>query len=103
MPCACKNKDLLVTAARGIARSNPKPGDNGVYLLQGYEDCTTPYSGVWRAATVFIVGYGTAQETVYPRSQRTDAINQAKTQKLTIDQAPARAMCHDAMIALFGK
>jgi hypothetical protein len=102
MPCACKQKDALVYDGRGLTRSNPRPEDNGVYLLQEDLECRTPYSGAFRGATVFIVGYGTEFERVYRRAERKAAIQDARENKRTIDQVPARALCHTIMVALLG-
>jgi hypothetical protein len=102
MPCACKDKDALAASARGIARSNPRPDQEGIYQLREAPDCNQAYSGAFRAATVFIVGYGTEHETVYRRGERKTAIDHARQAKLTIDQVPARALCHDTMLTLLG-
>lgn len=102
MPCACKDKDALATSARGIARSNPQPGTDGIYALREAPDCTEAYSGAFRAATVFIVGYGTEHETVYRRGERKTAIEHARAKKLTIDQVPARSLCNQTMLTLLG-
>lgn len=103
MPCACKQgKDALLWDGRGLTRSNPQPDDNGVYVLQADPECSTPYFGAFRGATVFIVGYGTASEKVYRRADRKPAIQDARENKLSIDQVPARALCHNLMVALLG-
>lgn len=100
MPCACRDKNALGISARGISRSNPRPGPNGLYELRADPECSQPYQGMFRGATVFVVGYGTENETVYKRGERTQAINHAKEQNLTLDQMPASALCERLMVEL---
>jgi hypothetical protein len=70
--------------------------------MQSDPECTKPYDGPFRQATVFIVGYTTPAETMYRRGDRKQALKHAREDKLTFDQVPARAMCHDLMVGLLG-
>jgi len=70
--------------------------------LQADTECTEPYSGIFRQATVFIVGYATLDEQVFVRGERTKALALAKAKKLSFDQVVARALCHHLMIDLLG-
>jgi hypothetical protein len=65
-------------------------------------ECTEAYSGIFRQATVFIVGYDTDAETLYVRGDRTKALAHAKAAKLSFDQVPARSLCHAVAVELLG-
>jgi hypothetical protein len=71
-------------------------------MLQSAPECTTPYEGIFRQATVFVVGYDTPDEKLFTRGQRTAALKMARDQKLTFDQVVARSLCHESMVSLLG-
>lgn len=88
--------------SRNLTRAFPSPGEDDIVVLRSHLDCTQPYEGIFRQATVFIVGYDTEHETLYVRGDRTKALAHAKTSKLTFDQVSARSLCHQACIELLG-
>jgi len=92
----------LTPDSRNLTRAFPGVNDVGLTPLVAEPDCTDAYNGVFRQATVFIVGYGTEHETVFTRGDRTAALAMARQQKLTFDQVPARALCDSAMKTLLG-
>jgi hypothetical protein len=102
MGCACKDKKALTPDSRHLTRAYPGVEETGITLLATAPDCTTPYNGVFRQATVFIVGWNTKDEQLFKRGDRTKALEVARTNKLTFDQVPARSLCHESMVALLG-
>ena len=102
MPCACKDKSKLTPDSRSLLRAYPGPGDDGVVMLQSDPECSTPYDGIYRQATVFVVGYGTKRERLFKRGDRTAALKLAKENRLTFDQVVARSLCHETAIELLG-
>jgi hypothetical protein len=103
MACGCKDKAYLTPNSTALRMTYPQPDeDGGIITLQGYEDCTDPYTGAWKQATVFVVGYGTDNETLFRRADRTAAIKMARDENLTLDQLPASSLCHQAMVDLLG-
>jgi hypothetical protein len=85
-----------------LTRAFPSEGDDGLVVLRADPDCTEPYSGRFRQATVFIVGYDTDDEQIFTRGQRTEALQLARTRNLTFDQVVARSCCHHLMESLLG-
>lgn len=102
MGCACKDRKSLTPDSRALTRSFPGVNDDGMTTLQSEPECTEPYDGVFRQATVFIVGYKTEDERLFKRGDRTQALAYAKKNKLTFDQVPARSLCHETMLELLG-
>lgn len=102
MGCACRDKKALTPDSRALTRSFPGVEQNGMTLLASAPDCSEPYDGVFRQATVFVVGYGTEREKLFKRGDRTAALSLAKAEKLTFDQLPARSLCHETMLELLG-
>lgn len=102
MACNCGNKNALYRGAANLGRANPIADSDGMYILASAPDCTTPYSGAYINSTVFVVGFGTENETLYSRADRSDAIAHARESNLTIDQLPARSLCHNSMVTLLG-
>lgn len=102
MACACKDKEALTPDSRALARSYPNTNDYDIVTLQAEPECVQPYDGPFRQATVFIVGYTTDAETMYRRGDRKKALAHARKDKLTFDQVPARAICHDLAVELLG-
>jgi len=102
MGCACKDKKALTPDSRALTRAYPGVDKTGVTLLATAPGCTDPYDGVFRQATVFIVGWNTENEQLFKRGDRTQALKLARTEKLTFDQVPARSLCHETMMELLG-
>ena len=102
MGCACRDKKALTPDSRALTRSFPGVNELGMTTLLAEPECTKPYDGVFRQATVFIVGHGTEHETLFKRGDRPKALEFARANKLTFDQVPARALCHAAMVELLG-
>jgi hypothetical protein len=92
----------LTPDSRNLSRAYPGPGDDGVVTLQSSPECSTPYNGIFRQATVFVVGYATEHETLFKRGDRTAALKMAKENKLTFDQVVARSLCHETAVELLG-
>lgn len=113
MACGCKSGTYVV-GAQGIPRSNPTKNSSGIIPLGTgiTEDvdgallntttqyCTAAYRGMFRGATVFIVGYGTAHEELFIRSQRDEAIAAARARHTTLDQTTAGSLCDTVMYEL---
>ena len=102
MGCNCKDKEALTPDSRALARSYPNTNEYDVVTMQSEPECTKPYDGPFRQATVFIVGYTTPAERIYVRGDRKAALKHAREDKLTFDQVPARALCHSLMVELLG-
>ena len=100
--CACKDKSLLTPNSLAMGRAYPGPTDDGVVMLRSAPECTTPYSGIYKQATVFVIGYDTDSETLFTRGERTAALKMAKEQNLTFNQVVARSLCHETVVALLG-
>ena len=83
-----------------LRRTYPSADETGTIMLQSAPDCVEPYNGAFRKVTVFVVGYGTDQETLFKRADRTPAIKFAKENRLTFDQVIAGQLCDTAAIAL---
>lgn len=98
--CNCRNKDSLTPDSRGLARRFPRPDDAGLVALAASPDCTKPYDGRFRQATVYLVGWGTEHEAMFRRAERKQAIAAARAAKTSIDTAQARTLCHEDMVAL---
>jgi hypothetical protein len=73
-----------------------------MFPLAAAPDCTEPYHGAFVGASLLVVGRGTDNERIFVRGQRTDALRYAKARKTTLDHVQARALCHDAVLAVLG-
>lgn len=103
MPCNCgKRASLLTPDSRNVTRSYPPRNADGLIELAAHPDCTTPYSGAFKRATIFVVGHGTEHETLYRRADRTQALAAAKAGNLTFSVVAASDLCSDAAMDLFG-
>ena len=71
-------------------------------MLRSAPECSEPYNGIYRQATVFVIGYDTDHETLFTRGERTAALRMAREQKLSFDQVVARSLCHATMLELLG-
>jgi hypothetical protein len=100
--CACKDKSKLTPDSRNLLRAYPGPGDEGVVSLRYAPDCTSPYDGIYRQATVFVVGYDTEHEQLFKRGDRTAALKMARDNRLSFDQVTARSLCHEVVLELLG-
>jgi hypothetical protein len=85
-----------------LTRAFPGPGDDGIVVTRSDPGCTEAYSGIFRQATVFIVGYDTDAERLFVRGDRTKALAYAKANRLTFDQVTARSLCHSVAMELLG-
>ena len=65
-------------------------------------DCTETYHGAFPSATVYIVGRGTGDETLYIKGQGDDARRHGRRQDLTVDHVRATDLCHEAVVELIG-
>jgi hypothetical protein len=101
MGCRC-GKNRSQHPFNGLTISNPQKNSSGMYDLESLGTCDEPYSGVYRSASIYVVGHGTDKEMVFARSDATAAVEYAKEHKLKIGHIPARQVCHEAMIAFFG-
>ena len=85
----------------------PQTNAYGLYPLQAYPDCKTPYNGPNRAASAYVVGYGTPHEAVFRKNQRNEAIQHQTTAsqggRLSLFLAPVTKLCSDAVVEVFGK
>ena len=103
MPCNCgKRANNLTPDSTFVTRAYPSPADDDIVVLQAAIECDVPYTGIYKQATVFVVGYDTVGEALFPRRDRTKALQYAKDEKLTFDQVPAGALCHEIVLELLG-
>jgi hypothetical protein len=101
MPCGCGGSRTTVSAF-GTHQSQPTITDQGMIVLASAPECEQPYSGVFRSASVYVVGLGTDAETVYLRADRERAVRDAKQRRATFDHLPAKQLCDDKMRELLG-
>lgn len=101
--CGCKRLDAVQLANSQGARVGyvAKPGRNGVYEMASSPGCFQPYEGDYRTQSVFVVGLGTEQETIFLRANRTEAIEYSKENRLELHHLPAHNLCHQAMEEFF--
>jgi hypothetical protein len=85
-----------------LTRAFPSAGEDDLVVLQADPYCEEPYSGRYQSATVFVVGYATEHEALFTRKQRTEALDYARSKKLTFDGVVARECCHHVMVELLG-
>lgn len=105
MGCSvCKNGGIRVQHAS--IQAAPQLNAYGLLPLRGFEDCATPYTGNHKAASVYVVGYGTEHERLFRRTDRNAALEYQSTAspdgKLNLFQAPVTQLCADAALAVFG-
>ena len=85
-----------------MARAFPSAGEDDIVVLQADPYCEEPYTGAYKQATVFVVGYTTEHETLFKRSDRKAALDLAREKKLSFDGVVARECCHHLMVELLG-
>lgn len=85
-----------------MTRAFPSAGEDDLVVLQADPYCEEPYSGAYKQATIFVVGYTTEQETLFKRADRKAALDLAKSGNLTFDSVVARECCHHLMVDLLG-
>jgi hypothetical protein len=103
VPCNCgKRANNLTPDSTFVTRAYPSPAEDDIVVLRVAPECDVLYTGIYRQATVFVVGYDTDGEALFPRRNRTKALEYAKEEKLTFDQVPAGALCHDVVLELLG-
>jgi hypothetical protein len=73
-----------------------------LYQLASHPDCTTPYTGAFRSASIYVVGLGTDQERLFVRAEAQDAVAYARATGQPIAHLPAAQFCQDAMVAFLG-
>ena len=97
--CGCRRIDAvqLANGANAKVGYNAKPGRNGVYELASAPGCFQPYEGDHRNESLFVVGLGTEQETIFLRKQRTEALEFAQSNDLHLFHLPAHNLCHYTM------
>ena len=71
-------------------------------VLRADPACDELYHGIFKQATIFIVGYDTDAERLFVRGERTAALKYARENKLSFDQVVARSCCHHLTISLLG-
>lgn len=103
MGCNCgRRANNLTPDSTFVSRAYPSPGGDDLVVLQSAPECTTPYTGIYRQATIIVVGYSTEAERLFARRERTAALTHAREQNLTFDLVPAGALCDEAVLALLG-
>jgi hypothetical protein len=103
VPCNCgKRANNLTPDSRFLTQAYPSPAEDDMIVLQADTECETLYTGIYRQATIFVVAYATPNEVLFPRRDRTKALRYAQEEKLTFDQVPAGALCHDVVVELLG-
>ena len=85
-----------------MTRAFPSTGEDDIVVLQADPYCDTPYTGAFKQATVFVIGYTTPEERIFKRKDRTAALMYARAGKLTFDSVVAGACCHHLMVDLLG-
>jgi hypothetical protein len=105
-PCGCGKIGGVRNDTTGIRTGyTPAAGRNGVIELANYPENFTPYNGKQRQASVFVIGLPSEpdDERIFLRSDSTAAIAYAREKRLRLHHLPARELCEEAMLALFGE
>ena len=85
-----------------MTRAFPSAGEDDLVVLRADPYCEEPYSGAFKQATIFVVGYDTDQEALFVRGDRKQALALARAENLSFDSVVARSCCHHVMLALLG-
>jgi hypothetical protein len=85
----------IVTATRSYA------GPGGFPLVT-YKDCTTLHLGAHQGTSIYIVGRGTEDEKLFPRTQLTEASVYARQTKRQLENIPTTALCDQAVVDVYG-
>lgn len=101
MGCGCGSKKRDPMPFGAVRISTPKPNQYGMFTLAN-GDCSTPYTGMYRSASVYVVDIGGDYERLFTRADATAAVAYAKETKTRITHVSAHQLCHDTMIELFG-
>ena len=102
MPCGCGKRPETASAV-GLRQAVASiDGGGEMYTLASQPGCERPYRGQFQGAKVYIVGYGTENETIYRRGDRTLAARQARQLGTTLTPFLAVDLCEDAMVQVLG-
>lgn len=85
----------------GVSRSFPSPDETGTIMLQSMPDCIDPYTGPFKKMTVLVVGFGTESEKIFRRNQRSEALQYARDNKVSLDPVVAGELCSAAVESVF--
>lgn len=78
--------------------------DRGMIPVYGNDYDCAPYSGRWTGTHVHIVGQNTAQERIFMKSARRDAVAYARANNLGVTRmVNVTRICHDQVVALLGE
>jgi len=100
MGCNCgKGRDNAL-AGTTLRASAARPNHIGIYDTMSAPDCDTPYEGIFKAATLYIVDLNGEHEEFFVRAERQLAATKARKNKLTLAHLPAGQFCHDLMVEL---
>ena len=106
MACGSCGKGAVtqVFGAEGVRTGlTPAAGRNGVYELAQAPDCFTPYNGLSRNKSVYVVGLMEGEkERIFLRADAKEAIVYAKEHRLSLHHLPAQNLCSDVMTVFFG-
>lgn len=90
------------TASAVGLRSASTQHEGDLYELASYPECDRPYRGAFQGATIYIVGYGTEEETLFRRADRGTAARLAREKRTSLTHVPAIELCEEAMLELLG-
>lgn len=81
----------------------PAAGRNGVYEMWHAQGCFTPYNGLSRNKSVYVVGLMEGEgEKIFQRADAKEAVAYAQSNGLSLHHLPAQNLCTDVMEAFFG-
>lgn len=96
-----------VSAQMNVISDSPLPrvGGDGVVPLASYPDCTQPHAGKHRNQVIYIVGWKTEHERLFPHSEAKAAIIYRNSIDRTLQLAPVQGnqLCNRAVIDLYGE
>lgn len=103
MSCCWRPISQQIASMRSDGNPVPYRDASGLVAIQGYEDCTQAYTGSRKIETVYIVGWSTEHERLFPASRARDAVvyRNETDRKLSIDQVQAGNLCALAVEALW--
>lgn len=82
----------------------PAPEGNGVIPLASYPEGGQPHSGEHRGETVYIVGWRTEHEALFPASDAKAAVayRNSTDRELRLDMVPAHQLSNQVINDLYG-